>query len=115
MRRSFRSSSLGQARRVFQAVTRIALFQATAGIDPAENARALAGAIEQASAGGAELLFTPEMTGLLDRDSARAAKVLQRQEDDQVLAAAQEAAARHRIWVHLGSLAVLVDDGKVAN
>lgn len=96
-------------------MTRIALFQSTAGIDPAGNARGLTEAIEQASAGGAEMLFTPEMTGLLDRDSARAAKVLREQEQDQVLAAAQAAAARHRIWVHVGSLAVLVDNGKVAN
>ena len=96
-------------------MTRIALFQATTGIDPAVNALALTDAIEQASAGGAEILFTPEMTGLLDRDSARAARILRSQDQDQVLAAAKEAAARHRIWVNVGSLAVLVDDGKVAN
>ena len=96
-------------------MTRIALFQATAGIDPAANARALTDAVDQASAGGAEMLFTPEMTGLLDRDSARAAKVLREQGEDQVLAAARDAAARHRIWVHIGSLAVMADDGKVAN
>ena len=96
-------------------MTRIALFQATTGIDPAVNAVALTDAIEQASAGGAEILFTPEMTGLLDRDSARAARILRSQDEDQVLAAAKEAAARHRIWVNIGSLAVLVDEGKVAN
>lgn len=96
-------------------MTRIALFQSTSGIDPAANARALTDAIEQASTGGAEILFTPEMTGLLDRDSARAAKVLRAQDDDEVLAAAREAAARHHIWVHLGSLAVTADSGKVAN
>jgi predicted amidohydrolase len=96
-------------------VTRIALFQSTSGIDPRANAAALVGAVEKASAGGAEMLFTPEMTGLLDRDSARAAKVLRSQDEDQVLAAAREAAARHRIWVHVGSLAVLGDNGKVAN
>jgi predicted amidohydrolase len=96
-------------------MTRIALFQATTGIDPVANAAALTEAIEQASAGGAEILFTPEMTGLLDRDSARAARILRSQDEDQVLAAAKEAAARHRIWVNIGSLAVLVDEGKVAN
>jgi len=96
-------------------VTRIALFQATAGIDPAANAAALTKAIAEAAEGGAEMLFTPEMTGLLDRDSERAAKVLQSQEEDQVLAAARQAAANHRIWVHIGSLAVLADSGKVAN
>jgi predicted amidohydrolase len=96
-------------------MTRIALFQSTTGIDPAVNARTLTDAVEQASAGGAEMLFTPEMSGLLDRDSARAAKNLRLEEDDQVLAACREAAARHGIWLHIGSLAVLGEDGKVAN
>jgi predicted amidohydrolase len=96
-------------------VTRIALFQATAGIDPAANAAALTKAIAEAAEGGAEMLFTPEMTGLLDRDSERAAKVLRSQDEDEVLAAAMEAAANRRIWVHIGSLAVLADSGKVAN
>lgn len=96
-------------------MTRIALFQSNTGIHPEANARALADAVEQAAAGGAEMLFTPEMSGLLDRDSARAAKVLRAQEEDPVLAACREAAARHRIWLHIGSLAVLVEGGKVAN
>jgi predicted amidohydrolase len=96
-------------------MTRIALLQSTTGIDPQENGRALARAIESASAGGAEMLFTPEMSGLLDRDSARAAKNLRPEHEDEVLAACREAARTHRIWLHIGSLAVLVDDGKVAN
>jgi deaminated glutathione amidase len=96
-------------------MTRIAIFQSNTGIDPAANSNAMVSAIDQAAAGGAEILFTPEMSGLLDRDAPRAAKVLQRQENDPVLAAAREAAARYRIWLHIGSLAVLVDDGKVAN
>ena len=94
---------------------RIALFQSNTGIDPAANARALQQAIEQAAAGGAEMLFTPEMSGLLDRDSARASKSLRAEEEDPVLAACREAAQRHRIWLHIGSLAVLADNGKVAN
>jgi deaminated glutathione amidase len=96
-------------------MTKIALFQSNTGIDPQANARALVGAIEEAASGGAEMLFTPEMSGLLDRDSARAAKKLRREENDEVLAAARDAAKSNRIWVSLGSLAVLSDDGKVAN
>jgi predicted amidohydrolase len=96
-------------------MTRIALFQSNSGIDPEANGRALVNAIEQAASGGAEILFTPEMSGLLDRDAARAAKVLRPPEEDQVLAVCREAAARHRLWLHIGSLAVLADDGKVAN
>ena len=96
-------------------MTRIALFQSNTGVDPEASAGALTAAVEEAAASGAEMLFTPEMSGLLDRDSARAAKNLRAQDEDRVLAAARQAAARHRIWLHIGSLAVLVDGGKVAN
>lgn len=96
-------------------MTRIALFQSTTGIDPAANVNALEEAVAKAAEGGAEILFTPEMSGLLDRDSARAASNLRTEDDDEVLASCREAARHHRIWLHLGSLAVLVEDGKVAN
>jgi predicted amidohydrolase len=96
-------------------VTRIALFQSNTGIDPAENALALVDAIGRAASGGAEILFTPEMSGLLDRDSERAGKRLRREENDPVLAAALEAARSNHLWVSIGSLAVLSESGKVAN
>jgi predicted amidohydrolase len=96
-------------------MTRIALFQSNTGIEPAANAQALVGAIEQAAKGGAAMLFTPEMSGLLDRDAERASANLRSEDEDPVLAACRAAAKQHGIWVHLGSLAVLVDDGKVAN
>jgi len=53
-------------------VVKIALYQARTGIDPEANAEALVAAVEEASAGGASMLFTPEMSGMLDRDRARA-------------------------------------------
>jgi predicted amidohydrolase len=96
-------------------VTRIALFQSNTGIDPAANADALVGAIAEAAKGGAAMLFTPEMSALLDRDSERAAANLHPEEETPALAACCEAAREHGIWVHLGSLAIRVDDGKVAN
>jgi len=85
---------------------RIALYQAQTGIDPAANAEALTGQIGAAAAGGAAMLFTPEMSGLLDRDRDRAAARLHDERDDPVLAAVRAAAARAGIWVHLGSLAL---------
>jgi len=96
-------------------MTKIALFQSNTGIDPEANARALVDAIARAAEGGAEILFTPEMSGLLDRDSARAAKSLRPEENDEVLAAAQQAARSNHIWVSIGSLGVLSETGKVAN
>lgn len=92
-----------------------ALLQMTSGIDPAANARTLVEGIAKAAGGGAAMVFTPEMSGLLDRDKDRAAGSLAREEDDRVLASVREAAAKHGIWVHLGSLAVLRGDGKLAN
>ena len=96
-------------------MTKVALFQSNSGIDPVANAEALVGAIAEAATGGAAILFTPEMSGLLDRDSQRASGNLRSEEEDGVLAACRAAAKEHDIWVHLGSLAVRVDDGKVAN
>jgi predicted amidohydrolase len=96
-------------------MTRIALFQATTGLEPEANAQALVEAVEQAALGGAEMLFTPEMSGMIDRDSARAAMKRRTESEDVVLAAARQAAKNNRIWVDVGSIAVLADDGKVAN
>ena len=96
-------------------MTKIALFQANTGIDPDANARALVDAIEQAAAGRAEMLFTPEMSGMIDQDSARAAGKRRSEAEDPVLAAARDAARRSQIWVDVGSIAVVADDGKVAN
>lgn len=94
---------------------RIALLQMTAGIDPETNAAHLVSAIAEAAAGGAAMLFTPEMSGLLDRNRARSSAHIRSQSDDPVLAAVREAAGKHAIWVALGSLALAGAGGKLAN
>ena len=79
---------------------RIALAQLSSGIDPAENARLLTSHIAEAAAGGATMVFTPEMSGLLDRDRSRAAKVIRNEADDVVLSTIQ-AEARNADKIHL--------------
>ena len=96
-------------------MTRIALYQARSGIDSVTNAAALVAAVEQAAAGDAEMLFTPEMSGLLDANRERAASQVMPERDDAVLAAVREAARREGIWVSLGSLALQAGDGRFAN
>lgn len=96
-------------------MTRIALLQMTAGIDPARNAATIVDAAQRAAGEGAAMLFTPEMSGMLDRDRARAAKAIAREDDDRVLAEAREAAACERLWIALGSLAIDRGDGRWAN
>jgi len=85
---------------------RAALFQANTGIDPLVGARALVEAVERAAGEGADMLFTPEMSEVLDRDRMRAAGTILPEDQDTALAAVREAAAKHGLWVHLGSLAL---------
>lgn len=94
---------------------RIALFQAQSGIDPAANADRLVAAVHEAAAGNAAMLFTPEMSGMLDRDRERALSKARAQDDDDVLAAVRAAAKQAGIWVHLGSLALKGEGGKLVN
>ena len=95
--------------------TRIALFQAQSGIDPAANAERLVSAVEEAAAGSARMLFSPEMSGMLDRDRERALSKARVEAEDGVLAAVREAAAKNGIWVHLGSLALRGLGDKLVN
>jgi predicted amidohydrolase len=96
-------------------MTKIALFQSCTGVDPEANADRLVEAVEGAASGGAEMLFTPEMSGFLDRDRQRAATTIRPEEDDRVLAACRDAAKANALWVHLGSLAIKTESGKYAN
>ena len=96
-------------------MTRIAVLQTTTGIDPAANAATLVEGVRGAKAGGAAMLFTPEMSGLLDRDRQRAAETIVSETEDRVLAAVREAAAEEGLWVALGSLALKRSDGRWAN
>ena len=94
---------------------RIALYQAQSGIDPSANAEKLVGAVRDAAAGGAAMLFTPEMSGMLDRERERAVGKARPESDDEVLAAVRGAAAEVGTWVHLGSLALKGEGGKLVN
>lgn len=91
------------------------LLQMTSGIDPVANARTIADGVAKAAADGSAMLFTPEMSGLLDGNRERARQHVVAEEQDLVLAATREAAAKHAIWVHLGSLALKGEGDKFLN
>ncbi len=94
---------------------RLAVLQMTSGIDPQANAATMIGAVGAAAMGGASMIFTPEMSILLDRNRARAAAQIVPENDSPVLAELRDAAARAGIWVAIGSMAVLREDGRLAN
>ena len=95
---------------------RIALHQMTSSIDPMRNALDMADAIARAAENGSAMYFAPEMSILLDRDRARARKYMADEAHSAALQSLIAAAARHRIWVHIGSMPIL-DEGaeKLAN
>jgi predicted amidohydrolase len=62
-----------------------------------------------------QIIFTPEMSGLLDRDRRRAAANVSFEADDPVLAAVCDAARAHGVWVQLGSLALKTEGDLLAN
>jgi len=96
-------------------MVRIALFQSQTGVDPAASATRLVAAVDEAAASGAAMLFTPEMSGLLDRNTERAAGNVREEGEDQVIEATRNAAHAKGIWVHLGSVAVRTEGGQLAN
>ncbi|EAU42224.1 amidohydrolase [Fulvimarina pelagi HTCC2506] len=86
------------------------------GIDPAKNAEDFAALVEEAVAAGADFVQSPEMTNMVQRDRATLMRFIAGEGDDPVAIAASRLAKAHAIHIHVGSIAVALDDGeKVAN
>jgi len=96
---------------------RVALLQMTSSDDPAENLATVEVMLAEAVAGGAGFVLTPEVTNCLSTSRRHQQAVLHHEEDDPTLAAMRSAAARHGVWLLLGSLAVKTNDndGRFAN
>ena len=92
-----------------------ALVQLCASDDPAEGLGPLREWIGQAARDGAGLVCTPEVTNAVATTSARRAEVLRHEDEDPTLALAREEAARHGIWIALGSLALRTGGERFAN
>lgn len=93
----------------------IAALQMCSGTDPVRNVETMRRLVREAAAKGATYVQTPEMTGALQRDRAGLRAILRSEDDDLVVAAAAELATELGIHVHVGSTAIALADGKVAN
>jgi len=80
-----------------------------------DNTACVENLVREAADQGAQYIQTPEMSGLLDRDRKALFAKLRPQVHDPFIARCGELAAHLKIWLHIGSHAVLVDDGKAAN
>jgi predicted amidohydrolase len=94
---------------------RAGVVQTRTGITPAANAAALSAAVADLAGQGADIIFTPEMSGVLDRDAKRLLAHGLDEANEPTLAALREVAAARGVLVAIGSLAVCRPDGRVAN
>ena len=95
-------------------MTRIAVLQMTSGIDPEENFRTIEHAAIKAGEGGAAILFTPEMSLLLDRDRKRGKATVDQEGYADLPVRLAELSSKANIDIALGSMPVVAAD-KLAN
>lgn len=94
---------------------RVAAVQMCAGVRPEPNLEAIAALVAEAASGGASYVLTPEVSVGYPRDRAELEQVAQPFEGNQALAQCAALARQHQIFLHLGSLAIALDDGMFAN
>lgn len=94
---------------------KVACVQMRSGTDIDANIAAMEGFIREAAAQGATYVQTPEMTGILQRDTKALFASISADKDDRVFAKASALAKELGIWVHIGSTAIDRGDGKAAN
>ena len=93
----------------------VAAVQMRSGVSPEANIAAMGALVREAASRGARYVQTPEMTGAVQRDRAGLKQILRREADDPVMRAASALAGELGIHLHIGSTAIDVGGGKVAN
>ena len=71
--------------------------------------------VRQAAAGGAEYIQTPECTTLMELEKRRLMAELSGETDNASLAAFSDLARDLKRWLHIGSIGIKCDDGRIAN
>ncbi|WP_075217239.1 carbon-nitrogen hydrolase family protein [Mongoliimonas terrestris] len=94
---------------------RVACVQLRSGRDPLANLAVTEALVREAAAAGATYVQTPEMTNLLERSRDDLFAKIRPEADDPTLSRLRAVAAELGIHLHIGSLAILRADGKVAN
>ncbi len=89
---------------------RAALVQLCSSDDPAANLPVTTALIEEAVAGGAEFVLTPEVTNCVSASRTHQDNVLRIEGGDATLVALRDLAAARGIWLLIGSLALKTED-----
>ncbi len=97
------------------ATFRVGLIGMRSGRTPAANLDAAAKLIAEAKAGGADYVQTPEMTNIMEARREALMAAIVPEDEDPSLAGFRELARRHRLWLHIGSLALRISPDRAAN
>lgn len=94
---------------------RAAAIQMCSGVDIAANAATVEKLVAEAAAQGATYVQTPEMTGSIQRDRDVGLAAISGEADDLIFKVASQLAKKHALYLHIGSTAIKLPDGKIAN
>ena len=103
------------ARPTTPASFRAAVVQLRSGRDKVKNIASAAGLVRAAAADGAQYIQTPENTGLMELDKARLFSELEPETNNSGLEVFSTLARDLAVWLHIGSLGIKLDDGRIAN
>jgi predicted amidohydrolase len=92
-----------------------ACVQLQSSTDVAENIATVERLVREAARAGARYVQTPEMTNIVDRNRAALAAAIRPERSDPAVRKFAELAAELGIVLHIGSLALQAEDGKIAN
>lgn len=94
---------------------KLAAVQMCSGVDPQRNAETMARLVREAAGHGASYVQTPEMTGAIQKDRAGLKAILRDEDSDLIVRRASDLARDLSIHLHVGSTAIALADGKIAN
>jgi len=94
---------------------RVAALQMRSGTEPQANLAAFEALVREAAGQGARYVQSPEMTGVLVRGREALLERIRPADEDPLVRRAAELAKEFSIFVHIGSTAIPLDGGKVAN
>lgn len=94
---------------------RAALAQMRAGRDVRRNVSDAISLIKEAVSKGAAYVQTPECTTLMELEQPRLMAETKPEQSNPALQAFSDAARQQKVWLHIGSMAVKVAEGRLAN
>lgn len=94
---------------------RAGLVQMCTGRDVEKNLADAGALIREAAAKGAQYVQTPEITTLMETERTRLFAAVRPEDGNPAVATFANLARELRLWLHVGSMGVLLGNGKIAN